>query len=121
MCVLGRPVPVDGETTVFEQLMAVILDRKQNLPAKSYTTQLLNGGASKIAAKILEEAAEVVEAAADTDMNSRSHLVHETADLIYHLWVMLALREISLSEIEGEIVRRFGVSGLDEKASRTTS
>ena len=48
----------------------------------------------------------------------RAHLTHEAADLIYHLFVMLAARDVALDDVEAELARRFGVSGLDEKASR---
>lgn len=95
--------------------MATIEDRRRNPPERSYTTTLLAGGVDKIGAKIAEEAAEVVEAARDSE---REHLIHEAADLIYHVFVMLGHREIGLAEVEAELARRFGVSGLDEKASR---
>jgi phosphoribosyl-ATP pyrophosphohydrolase len=111
--------PLDG--SLFAQLMAVIEQRKANPPAKSYTTSLLSGGVSKIAAKISEEAAEVVEAAAEPGEPGRAHLIHEAGDLVYHLFVMLAFRDIRLSELEAELARRFGISGLDEKASRKTT
>ena len=48
----------------------------------------------------------------------RQHTIYEAADLLYHLWVLLAWRDIELSEVESELARRFGVSGLEEKASR---
>jgi phosphoribosyl-ATP pyrophosphohydrolase len=104
--------------------MAVIEDRKANPPAKSYTTRLLDGGVPKIGEKILEEAAEVVEAAAGEpgatlNEEGRQHLVYEAGDLLYHLFVLLAYRDIQLSEVETELARRFGVSGIDEKESRS--
>ncbi len=99
----------------------MIADRQQNPSERSYTTRLLSGGVSKIAAKITEEAAEVVEAAAEPGAEGQSHLVREAADLIYHLLVMLACRGTSLREVEVELARRFGISGLDEKASRPHS
>lgn len=104
--------------SVFSSLMHVIEDRKANPPERSYTTTLFNGGVGKIGEKILEEAREVVDAAAETDENGSSHLIHEAADLLYHLFVMLAFREIQLADVENELRDRFGVSGLDEKASR---
>lgn len=99
--------------------MAVIEDRKLNPPARSYTTTLFQGGIGKIADKILEEAAEVVEAAGEAEAEGHAELVHEAADLIYHLFVMLAQCNVRLSEVEAELARRFGISGLDEKAART--
>ncbi len=98
--------------------MATIEDRRKNPPAKSYTTSLFAGGVSKIGEKIVEEAAEVVEAAGETGDEGRKHLVYEAADLIYHLFVMLGHKEIPLGEVEAELARRFGISGLDEKAAR---
>ena len=100
-------------------LMATIEDRKANPPAKSYTTTLFAGGVPKIGEKITEEAAEVVEAAGEPDEAGRTHLIREAADLIYHLFVMLAHRGVRLSEVEAELARRSGISGLDEKASRS--
>jgi phosphoribosyl-ATP pyrophosphohydrolase len=98
--------------------MAVIEDRKANPPAKSYTTSLLAGGVPKIGGKITEEAREVVEAAGEPGDDGRAHVIYEAGDLLYHLFVLLAHREIKLEEVEAELARRFGVSGLDEKASR---
>jgi phosphoribosyl-ATP pyrophosphohydrolase len=99
--------------------MAVIEDRRKNPPAKSYTTSLFAGGVSKIGEKIVEEAAEVVEAAGEPGPTGRQHLVYESADLIYHLFVLLGFHGIPLTEVEQELARRFGISGIDEKAART--
>lgn len=104
--------------SVLARLMAVIEDRKQNPPERSYTTRLLAGGVEKIGAKITEEAAEVVDAAAEPGDEGRAHLIYEAGDLLYHLLVMLAHRDIGLDEVEAELARRFGVSGIDEKESR---
>ena len=106
------------KASVLAQLMAVIEERKANPPERSYTTSLFRGGVDKIGAKIVEEAAEVVEAAGEPGDEGRKHLIHEAADLIYHLWVMLGYRDIQLDEVEAELARRFGISGLDEKAAR---
>jgi phosphoribosyl-ATP pyrophosphohydrolase len=107
-----------SESSVLARLMGVIEDRKANPPAKSYTTSLLAGGVAKIGAKITEEAAEVVEAAGEEGEAGRQHLVHEAGDLLYHLLVLLAHRDVPLGEVESELARRFGVSGIDEKAQR---
>jgi phosphoribosyl-ATP pyrophosphohydrolase len=106
---------------IFARLMAVIEDRKANPPAKSYTTKLFAGGVTTIGEKIEEEAAEVVEAAGEPGDEGRAHLIYEAADLIYHLFVMLGFRDIKLEEVEAELARRFGLSGLDEKAAREGS
>ena len=103
---------------VLAKLMAVIEDRKRNPPPKSYTTSLFQGGVPKIGGKIMEEAAEVVAAADEPGDDGRSHLIYEAADLIYHLFVLLGHKNIRLDELEAELGRRFGISGLDEKANR---
>lgn len=103
---------------VLSQLMAVIEDRKRNPPSKSYTNTLLSAGLTKIGAKITEEAREVVEAAGEPEETGRQHCIREAADVIYHLFVLLAWRDITLAEVEAELAKRFGISGLDEKASR---
>lgn len=108
----------DPQQHILAQLMAVIEDRKANPPAKSYTTALFAGGVAKIGEKIIEEAAEVVEAAGEPGEEGRGHLIGEAADLIYHLFVMLGHRDVKLAEVEAELAKRFGISGLDEKASR---
>ena len=101
--------------------MAIIEDRKANPPPKSYTTALFAGGTAKIGEKIREEAAEVGAAADEPGDAGRAHLIYEAADLIYHLFVMLGYRDIKLAEVEAELARRFGMSGLDEKAARGKS
>ncbi|QDT72068.1 phosphoribosyl-ATP diphosphatase [Lacipirellula limnantheis] len=88
---------------------------------KSYTARLLAGGVAKIGPKVIEEAAEVVEAAGEPGAAGREHTIREAADVIYHLMVLLAVRDVTLDEIEAELGRRFGMSGLEEKASRGPS
>jgi phosphoribosyl-ATP pyrophosphohydrolase len=104
---------------VLHQLMAVLEDRKINPPPNSYTARLYAGGDAKIGSKITEEAHELVEAAGEIGEQGRRHMIYEASDVIYHLLVMLAHHNIKLSEVESEIGRRFGQSGLDEKAQRT--
>jgi phosphoribosyl-ATP pyrophosphohydrolase len=111
----------DDNPSILNRLMAVIEERRADLSARSYTTSLLKGGVDKIGAKILEEANEVVEAARETTDDHREHVIHEAADLIYHLFVLLGYSDVSLQDVEAELARRFGVSGLDEKASRGTA
>jgi phosphoribosyl-ATP pyrophosphohydrolase len=101
-----------------EELDQTIAARAASPSDKSYTSQLLAGGVSRIGAKIIEEAAEVVEAAAEPGEAGREHLIREAGDLVYHLMVMLHHRNCSLGDLEAELARRSGVSGLEEKAAR---
>jgi phosphoribosyl-ATP pyrophosphohydrolase len=109
---------LNGSETTFARLMATILDRKAHPSEKSYTSQLLAGGAAKIRKKIVEEAAEIFEAAGEPGDEGRRQVINEASDLIYHLFVLLADREIALDDVEQELARRFGISGLAEKAAR---
>jgi phosphoribosyl-ATP pyrophosphohydrolase len=105
-------------SAVLQQLMDVLEQRKVNPPPNSYTARLYAGGVSKIGEKIEEEAHEVVEAASEPGDSGRRHIIYESSDLLYHLLVLLAHQGIKLEEVEAEIARRFGQSGLDEKAAR---
>jgi phosphoribosyl-ATP pyrophosphohydrolase len=98
--------------------MEVIRDRRDAPSADSYTSQLFEGGIARICGKVSEEAAEVVEAAGESGEEGRAHLIREVADLVYHILVLLAARDADLSDVEAELARRFGISGLDEKAGR---
>jgi len=102
-----------------QQLMSVILDRKANPSDRSYTSSLISGGMSKIGRKVLEESEELVEAAGEPGESGRQHMIREAADVLYHLLVLLAYRDATLEEVEAELARRFGTSGLNEKAARS--
>ena len=109
------------ESSIMKALMDVIIDRKNNPPSEpSYVVSLLRGGVDKIGAKIVEEAAEVVEAGGEPGEPGREHLVKEVADLVFHTAVLLAHRDLCWSAVEAELARRFGISGITEKQSRTT-
>jgi phosphoribosyl-ATP pyrophosphohydrolase len=108
-----------AETSVLDALTAVIAARKANPPAeRSYVASLLRGGVVKIGVKIVEEAAEVIEAADEPGEAGRAHLVKEAADLVFHTLVMLGHRDVPWSDVEAELARRFGISGIAEKESR---
>ena len=109
---------VSSEAMVLSRLMSVIEDRCKNRPDSSYTTRLLEGGVSRIGSKIEEEAGEVIAAAHEHGPEAHAHVVHEAADLIFHLFVLLGFKQVGLDEVEAELARRFGVSGLEEKATR---
>lgn len=100
---------------VLEALERVVASRKGDAPEKSYTARLLAGGVPRIGAKVTEEAGELVQAAAGEE---DARVVAEAADLLYHTLVLLAARDLSLGAVEEELGRRFGVSGLEEKAAR---
>ncbi|HEX6961618.1 MAG TPA: phosphoribosyl-ATP diphosphatase [Lacipirellula sp.] len=103
-----------------DQLAQTIAERKAAADAdKSYTARLLAGGVAKIGPKVAEEAAEVVEAAAESGEEGRQHTIREAGDVLYHLLVLLAARGVKLEEVERELAARFHMSGLEEKASRT--
>jgi phosphoribosyl-ATP pyrophosphohydrolase len=113
--------PMARTTDVLPRLMATIEQRKAHPRSDSYTSKLLSQGVAAIGAKVGEEAAEFVAAAHSGCSDSQhEHLVHEAADLVYHLLVMLAWHDVRFEQVEAELARRFGVSGLVEKASRTT-
>ena len=115
----SRTDPVVPERSILSQLMDVIAERKaQPEEERSYVVSLLNGGVAKIGEKIVEEAAEVVEAAREPGEAGRAHLVHEVADLVFHTLVMLGHRDISWTDVEAELARRFGVGGIVEKEAR---
>jgi phosphoribosyl-ATP pyrophosphohydrolase len=85
------------------QLYATILDRQQNPQAGSYTHSLLTSGADEIVKKVGEEAIEVIIAAkGQTDQR----LIEETADLLYHVWVLLAWRSVTPEQVIAELERR---------------
>ncbi|MFM7207841.1 MAG: phosphoribosyl-ATP diphosphatase [Planctomycetaceae bacterium] len=102
---------------VLEALEGVIASRKADPSARSYTTKLLAGGPAAAGAKVTEEAEELVRAACD---EADERVVSEAADLVYHMLVLLACRGVPLGHVEDELARRFGVSGLDEKAARAS-
>ena len=101
--------------TLLARLAATIEARKEADPDGSWTAKLLAKGPEKCAEKFGEEAVEAIIEAVKGD---RDRLTSEAADVLYHLLVMCASRGVSLDEIEAELSRREGRSGLDEKAAR---
>ena len=99
----------------FARLDATVAARKGADPASSWTAQLLAKGPEKCAEKFGEEAVEAIIEAVKGD---RDKLVSEAADALYHLLVMLAARNLTLADVEAELDRREGRSGIAEKASR---
>ncbi|MBZ4024084.1 phosphoribosyl-ATP diphosphatase [Rhodobacter sp. TJ_12] len=101
--------------TPLSRLAATVEARKTADPDSSWTAKLLAKGPEKCAEKFGEEAVEAIIAAAKND---RENLVYEAADVLYHLVVMLAARDIPLDEVLAELERREGTSGIAEKAAR---
>ena len=93
----------DDLGAVLDDLFRLIENRKRELPQGSYTTYLFNEGLDKILKKIGEESSETIIAAKNED---KSALVSETADLLYHLMVLLVERGVSLDEVKVELARR---------------
>lgn len=100
---------------VLTELYAVLMERKKADPEKSYVASLYAKGLSKILEKVEEESGELVEAAKE---KGRSDVIYEMADLWFHTLVLLANEDIGTEEIFGELARRFGLSGIEEKMSR---
>jgi phosphoribosyl-ATP pyrophosphohydrolase len=96
-------------------LAAIIDTRAASGGETSYTRKLLDGGPDHCAKKFGEEAVETVIAAVKND---REHLIAETADLLFHLLVLLKARGVKLEEVEATLARRTKMSGLEEKAAR---
>ena len=93
---------------MLQRLFEIIEDRKQNPAEGSYTNHLLNEGYERVAQKVGEEAVEVVIAGA---LQGRERVISESADLIYHLFVLLSQQDIRLEEVEAELERRHAKAG----------
>jgi phosphoribosyl-ATP pyrophosphohydrolase len=99
----------------FRGLEDVVRARRVADPSSSYVAKLTARGRAKIAQKLGEEAVETVIAAVADD---RDGVVGEAADLMFHLIVLLADMGLSLDDVDAELQRREGLSGIDEKAAR---
>ncbi|MEW8508702.1 MAG: phosphoribosyl-ATP diphosphatase [Candidatus Thiodiazotropha sp.] len=100
---------------VLQQLAKVLEERKQADPDSSYVAKLYAKGLDAILKKIGEEATETVMAAKDGEAEK---VVYETADLWFHTLVLLAHQGLGPEHVLRELERRFGLSGLEEKAQR---
>jgi len=101
---------------ILDAVYQVILERKANPTDNSYTASLMKKGIDSILKKIGEEGTELVIAGKG---GTREEIVCETADLFFHTLVLLGYRNIPPEDVYAELRRRFGVSGIDEKNSRT--
>ncbi len=101
--------------TALHRLAATIAARRGADPASSWTAQLLAKGPEKCAEKFGEEA---VEAIIEAVRGDRARLTSEAADVVYHLLVMLAARDVTLEDVLAELDRREGTSGIAERSAR---
>ncbi len=88
---------------MFDELFQIIEDRKKDKPTGSYTAQLMDTGENLILRKIGEETLEVIFAAKD---EGQQRLIEESADLIYHLWVLLSYKGVSIEQVKKELASR---------------
>jgi phosphoribosyl-ATP pyrophosphohydrolase/phosphoribosyl-AMP cyclohydrolase len=100
---------------ILQRLAGVIEERAGKDPESSYVARLLTEGLPLINEKVMEEAGELTEAATDKDAKE---IVHEAADLLFHSMVLLKSQGVDISDVFGELQRRFGTSGIEEKNSR---
>ncbi len=113
---IDKSVDTDAMYGVIDTLYHTILDRKHADPETSWTAKLLSKGDNDILKKVVEEAGEFSFAVKDKDEDA---IIYECADLTYHVLVALGHMNISPDRIKQELARRFGMSGITEKASRT--
>ena len=100
---------------IIDAVYQVILERKNSPAETSYTSSLMKKGLDTVLKKVGEEAAELIIAGKG---GSREQIVYEAADVIFHMLVLLGYYEIDPEEVRGELRKRFGTSGIAEKASR---
>lgn len=103
---------------ILVELARVLEERKSANPDDSYVAKLYDKGLDAILKKIGEEATETVMAAKD---GNKEQIVYETADLWFHTLVLLAQQGLGPNDVLSELARRFGISGIEEKASRNKS
>ena len=99
---------------IIEKLEAILQNRKIEDSRESYVSSLYSKGNQHICDKIIEEAAELV----DASENDNAQVIHEAADLLFHVLVLLASLDIKYATILDELTNRFGTSGIEEKNNR---
>ncbi|MDB5814630.1 MAG: hisE [Rhodocyclales bacterium] len=104
------------DTEILQRLSVMLAQRKSAPPESSYVARLYAKGTDAICKKVAEEAAETIMAAKDGDLR---HIVYEVSDLWFHSMILLAQFGLSTDDVLAELHRREGISGIDEKASRT--
>ncbi len=115
---INSDVEIDAKTLygVIDTLYHTIQERKNADPTTSWTAKLISKGENTILKKVVEEAGEFSFAYKDDD---EDEMVYEAADLTYHMLVALAVKNISPDRVKQELARRFDMSGIAEKDSRT--
>ncbi len=113
--ILDIKVDTSKTYSVIDTLYHTIQDRKTADPNKSWTAKLFCKGENTILKKVVEEAGEFCFALKDDD---KGEMVYEAADLTYHMLVALAYKDISPDQIKQELLKRFGISGIEEKEAR---
>lgn len=95
----------DADAAVLDELFDVIEDRKETLPEGSYTASLFSHekGENRVLEKLGEETTELILAAKDDD---REEIAHESADIVYHLLVLLSMKGMDLSDLRAELQER---------------
>ena len=111
----------DPALSIMQRLERVVADRLRDKPGDSYIVSLLAQGDHALASKLVEESYELVAAAGEDELDRHRMIVHEAADLLFHVLVFLGVHGVTWDEIERELQLRFGVSGLSEKRARTES
>ena len=101
---------------ILQQLAQTLEQRKQADPQSSYVAKLHHKGQDAILKKVGEEATETVIASKG---GNREEIIYETADLWFHTMVMLSYHDLGPDDVLNELARRFGLSGIEEKANRT--
>ncbi len=101
---------------ILHRLSDTLASRRHADPEKSYTAKLFSEGPDSILKKIGEECAELIMAGKD---GKRLNIVRESTDVVYHILVLLAFYGLSIEDVSPEMRRRDGISGIDEKASRS--
>lgn len=109
-------MPSNPQNDILNQLAQVLEQRKQADPESSYVAKLYSKGLDAILKKIGEEATETVMAAKD---GNQEQIIYETADLWFHTLVLLSQQGLGPDAVLNELSRRFGLSGLEEKAARS--
>jgi len=107
--------PADPPAVVVARVAEVIARRRRERPDKSYVVSLLDAGWPKILGKIREESGELMESLPQGD---GEHTAHEAADLLFHVLVGLEAAGVPVGDVFEQLRRRFGVSGIEEKARR---